>query len=950
MSQFVRIPAWMLGLVAVLACASVGLGASTLADTFHDDHRNTPRFQIEPAWTGSALEGEDLARAFLLETAQTYELPADLSNLRLARVQESLLGMHYHFQQTIGGYDVEGAEIIVSVLKSDNSIYRVYNNTYPVKRAVEVPSAVIDSETAYDIVWAALHAAGDLHALPVQKVVYVPRGEGFQLQSVIYFELSEPFGAWETRLDATTGDVISIEDSSLHRVKTVATERTVAERIAEVTAPLADRQAAFARVLRIESDRRQALDQAQSRRASGTGVVFDPDPRTTLNDATLQDGSPASAFTAAYVTRNLEDITFNGSTYSLTGPWINIINFESPNTAPSTTADGNWTATRGNNAFNDALTYFHIDQNQRYMQSLGFSGATGIQEGPIGTDTDGLSGADNSHYIPSSNRMAFGHGCVDDSEDADVVLHEYGHAIHYSINSNWGGGDAGAIGEGFGDYWAGSYSYSTFNGDVFHPEWVFSWDGHGVPVGCWNGRILDAFGAQYVPGTTYGAHQGIPGGYQSDELWSTPLFQSLLELVGMAYTRESVDQIILESHFGIGSGVTMRDMANATIATAGLLQPGNPHADVFIQKFLVHNIVEVPFVGLTVESTAVTGAGGNGAADPGETVNLQVTLKNAGTLGATSVSAILTSSTPGVVITNGVSGYNDLPPGASEVNLADFVLTIPASLPCGDPVVLNLEVDYSEPTVTTTNLGFELGTGEVIGVSQSIEPGLSIPDNNPSGVTSVMAVSGTGATVTADFNVDINLTHTYIGDLIVRLTSPGGTTVTLHNRSGGSANDLIGNYPGTLTPAQPLSNFIGDPIDGDWTMFVSDNAGIDLGTLNSWAIHDVQGYDCEAAVDVPDPGVTALRFALDASQPNPFGDRTNIRFAVPNGDARTTLEIVDASGRLVRTLVDEVLPAGAYAREWDRSDDRGHRVQSGVYFYRLRQGSQSLTQKVLAID
>ncbi len=101
--------------------------------------------------------------------------------------------------------------------------------------------------------------------------------------------------------------------------------------------------------------------------------------------------------------------------------------------------------------------------------------------------------------------------------------------------------------------------------------------------------------------TFYSAHQSIPGG-QSDELWSTPLFQSLITLVGThGKTRESVDQIVLESHFGIGFGPKMRDLAYATIAAAQALQPGQPHAVVFTQKFAHHNIVE--------DLTAVPGDG-----------------------------------------------------------------------------------------------------------------------------------------------------------------------------------------------------------------------------------------------------------------------------------------------------------------------------------------------------
>lgn len=95
---------------------------------------------------------------------------------------------------------------------------------------------------------------------------------------------------------------------------------------------------------------------------------------------------------------------------------------ESSNTAPSTTTNGIWTAKRGNDAFDDTNVYFHIDQSQRYIQSLGF---TNIINRPMDVDTNGVSGDDNSHYSRgTSDYLAFGHGCVNDSEDADVIQGE----------------------------------------------------------------------------------------------------------------------------------------------------------------------------------------------------------------------------------------------------------------------------------------------------------------------------------------------------------------------------------------------------------------------------------------------------------------------------------------------------------------------------------------------
>ena len=59
-----------------------------------------------------------------------------------------------------------------------------------------------------------------------------------------------------------------------------------------------------------------------------------------------------------------------------------------------------------------------------------------------------------SRPIIPKNELRFGKGGVDDAEDAEVILHEYGHAIHFAQNFSFASEEAGAISEGFGDYWA----------------------------------------------------------------------------------------------------------------------------------------------------------------------------------------------------------------------------------------------------------------------------------------------------------------------------------------------------------------------------------------------------------------------------------------------------------------------------------------------------------------
>ncbi len=103
---------------------------------------------------------------------------------------------------------------------------------------------------------------------------------------------------------------------------------------------------------------------------------------------------------------------------------------------------------------------------------------------------------------------------------------------------------------------------------------------------------------------------------------------------------------------------------------------------------------------------------------------------------------------------------------------------------------------------------------------------IDIPDADPEGITSVINVPD--ELIIDEVSVTVDITHTFIGDLIVELTSPAGTTVTLHNRTGGSQDDLNETYDPT--------EFLGENSAGDWTLFVSDNAGLDTGTLNEWIL------------------------------------------------------------------------------------------------------------------
>jgi hypothetical protein len=94
--------------------------------------------------------------------------------------------------------------------------------------------------------------------------------------------------------------------------------------------------------------------------------------------------------------------------------------------------------------------------------------------------------------------------------------------------------------------------------------------------------------------------------------------------------------------------------------------------------------------------------------------------------------------------------------------------------------------------------------------------------------------------------------------------------------------------------------------------------------------------------------VQPLRFALHENMPNPFNAETLIRFDLPN-DALASLDVFNALGQKVRTLVQGRLDAGSHRLRWDSRDDRGTTLASGVYFYRLVAGERVQTQRMMLV-
>jgi len=103
--------------------------------------------------------------------------------------------------------------------------------------------------------------------------------------------------------------------------------------------------------------------------------------------------------------------------------------------------------------------------------------------------------------------------------------------------------------------------------------------------------------------------------------------------------------------------------------------------------------------------------------------------------------------------------------------------------------------------------------------------------------------------------------------------------------------------------------------------------------------------EIDALLAAPDASSGELELA---AAPNPFNPRTSLSFTLPAAGP-TRLVIHDSRGARIRTLVDEVLPAGTQRRIWDARDDSGRSVASGIYFLRLETLDRAQTLRVTVL-
>ncbi len=286
---------------------------------------------------------------------------------------------------------------------------------------------------------------------------------------------------------------------------------------------------------------------------TGSGRVFFPNPVATLQNQSLTDQNDADypALQPAYRFVTLTNL--DGSGY-LRGDWANIV---SETGAPAYSPENVFLYDRHDDRFEQVMGYYWVTEAQKYIQSLGF----GSTLHPINKESQDVRinqiGIDNSYSWDKHDVLRFGKGGVDDAEDAEVILHEYGHAMMDSQMTPFGYGtsvEAGSIGEGFADYWAATVS--NVIAPTPDPACIADWDSvsyTSTAPHCL--RRIDS-DLHYPADLTGEVHR-------DGQIWS----RALWDICG-ALGHTKADTIILEAQFEFAPDTTMPAAAQATVRAA----------------------------------------------------------------------------------------------------------------------------------------------------------------------------------------------------------------------------------------------------------------------------------------------------------------------------------------------------------------------------------------------
>ncbi|MBI4512125.1 MAG: M36 family metallopeptidase [Deltaproteobacteria bacterium] len=317
-------------------------------------------------------------------------------------------------------------------------------------------------------------------------------------------------------------------------------------------------------------------------RADGKGLVFRQNATCATGDLTLTDDDDA---TSEVLDAARSEVTLQGLDGSgfLRGPYVDVYPADGQPRVKS--GSFQYFFNRSDEPFEEVSAYFHLDRAQRHLQALGFTGPAKLVPYPIRVTVNATTD-DSSTYSPFTDSIQMGSGGVDDAEDGDILLHEYGHAVLNYIIPGFGLSPsmgkrlaAQSIGEGFADILAASVP--TGGPERCDRACLASWGGRG-PGNCL--RRVD--GDRHYP-EAYGENP-----HENGQIWSGAVWE-MYQLAGLG-PKDGL-RLVIQSMFFLPREPSFEDSARALIAADEQIF-GGLHVDGIRRALWKHGLLREPVV------------------------------------------------------------------------------------------------------------------------------------------------------------------------------------------------------------------------------------------------------------------------------------------------------------------------------------------------------------------
>lgn len=436
--------------------------------------------------------------------------------LKQMHFNESPFSTHYTYIQTANGLPIYSSQVKVNIDKS-NAVYASFYNTFSFDEAV-FPVSKKKLENPIEIIKKHYAASKDKISIDTAYNCIIITSENGEAVNAVVANISNKTKNWHHQV------VINAQLELL-----------------------------YGKDLRTYFSAKKVTANGDT---TATCKIFNPDPLTT---AGVLYGTPFADFSDGdreILNNERQDavipVCLENGTFILASPYVVIKELERPEEVIPTSTTPDFTFTRSEPGFEDVNAHYHLNNFKLHINECGYDN---LVDFPIEVDTHASNGADNSYFDPDLQvpGLLFGEGGVDDAEDADVIIHEYGHAITHSASPYTNNGkQRQSIDEGYGDYLAASYSRSI---NDFGWERVFSWDGHNSE---WSGRFANRT-SKYPDDLVDQIHD-------DGEIWASALME-IWPIMG----RKELDKIVFGSLYNYASNTPMNTAAELLIKSDSLI-------------------------------------------------------------------------------------------------------------------------------------------------------------------------------------------------------------------------------------------------------------------------------------------------------------------------------------------------------------------------------------------